>query len=104
MAESVQSTLHASRSASHTVGLKPDRELTCRRKRSRFFPNTQPGPLPQSAPMAALWLRGFQNSGYPVKLIINPFPVLTRKTQGASQIFVRSLSELQWLVVNDCCD
>lgn len=77
MAESVQSTLHSSRSASHTVGLKPDRELTCRRKRSRFSPNTQPGPLPQSAPMAAPCLLGSQNSGYLVKLTIYLFPVLT---------------------------
>ena len=78
MAESVQSTLHSSRSPSHTVGLTPDRELTCRRKRSRFSPNTQPGPLPQSAPMAAPCLLGSQNSGYLVKLTITPFPSLTR--------------------------
>jgi len=77
MAESVQSTLPSSRSASHTVGLKPDRELAFRRKRSRFFPNTQPGPLPQSAPMAMPWLLGSQNSGYLVKLTINPFPGLS---------------------------
>lgn len=63
MAESVQSTLHSSRSASHTVGLMPDRELTFRRKRSRFSPNTQPGPLPQSAPKAAPCLLGSPELG-----------------------------------------
>ena len=82
MAESVQSTLHSSRSASHTVGLKPERELTFRRKRSRFPPNTQPGPFPQSAPMAAPWLPGSPNSGYPVKLTINPFPQTYPKDAG----------------------
>ena len=50
MSESVLSTLHSSRSASHLVGLMPDRELTCRRKRIRFSLNTQPGPLPRCIP------------------------------------------------------